>query len=92
MSVLHRARGDVTMFTKEPYAKELALQTAESTSVPMSSSSSSMSKEERYELIALVARSLEHSRKQNNYDLVDDIDREAMDQEINFEDYIRTLN
>ena len=83
------------MFTKNSLTKELALQTAESNSVSMTSSaikSSPMSKEERYELIALVARSLEHSRKQNEYDLADDMQSEVMDQEINFEDYIRTLN
>lgn len=73
------------MFIKEPHGKELALHTSESNSAPMS-------KEERYELIALVARSLESSRRKNDFDLVDDMQREVMHQDINFEDYIRTLN
>ena len=73
------------MFAKDRLIAEPAVHMPESNSTPMS-------KEERYELIARVARSLEVTRNQSDFGLVDDMEREVMQQEINFEDYIRTLN
>lgn len=73
------------MFAKSPASKEMSAQTPETNSAPMS-------KEERYELIARVARSLEQSSNRNQFGYIDDMQREVMQQEIDFEYYIRTLN
>ena len=73
------------MLVKDAIVAEPQPRTKDSNTTPMS-------KEERYELIARVARSLEESSSQDQFDYIDETQREVMQPEIDFEYYIRTLN